>query len=113
MGAGFVVYSPGFWELAGYMFIVMYGWEMITTLLRYKITGKYSIDSGLLGPTEVRIVLCFIFIFEVLLHNSILYLSLIANAGLLIANIIDTKKLLKLADERDTKEKEQTSQNPA
>lgn len=85
---------------------------MITTLVRYKITGKYSIDSGLLGPTEVRIVLSLIFTLEVLVHNSILYMSVLATTLLLIANIIDTLKLLKLADECDIREKEQSAQKP-
>jgi len=112
MGLGFVIYATGPWEMLGFGFVVMYGWEMITTLVRYKITGKYSIDSGLLGPTEVRIVLSLIFTLEVLVHNSILYMSVVATTLLLIANIIDTLKLLKLADECDIREKEQSAQKP-
>jgi len=107
MGLGFVIYAKGFWEFFGFGFVVLYGWEMITTLVRYKITGKYSIDSGLLGPTEVRIVLSLIFILEVVVHNSILYMGVIATAGLFIANLVDSIKLLKLADECDIREKEQ------
>lgn len=110
MGLGFIVYVPGSWEMVGFGFVVMYGWEMITTLVRYKITGKYSIDSGILGPTEVRIVLSIIFTIEVLVHHSILYMSVIVTSVLLIANIIDTLKLLKLADECDIREKEQSAQ---
>lgn len=106
MGFGFVIYSTGTWEMFGFGFVVLYGWEMITTLVRYKITGKYSIDSGLLGPTEVRIVISLIFITEVLIHDSILYMAVLASAILLIANIVDSIKLLKLADECDISEKE-------
>ncbi|MDX9749123.1 MAG: CDP-alcohol phosphatidyltransferase [Paludibacter sp.] len=111
MGLGFVIYATGFWEFFGFGFVVLYGWEMITTLVRYKITGKYSIDSGLLGPTEVRIVLSLIFILEVVVHNSILYMGVIATAGLFIANLVDSIKLLKLADECDIREKEQPAKN--
>jgi len=111
MGLGFVVYASGPWEMFGFGFVVMYGWEMITTLVRYKITGKYSIDSGLLGPTEVRIVLSLIFILEVLIHDSILYMAVVATSLLFIANIVDTFKLLKLADECDISEKEQSAEN--
>lgn len=111
MGLGFVVYATGPWEMFGFGFVVMYGWEMITTLVRYKITGKYSIDSGLLGPTEVRIVLSLIFILEVLIHDSILYMAVVATTLLFIANIVDTFKLLKLADECDIREKEQSAEN--
>ncbi len=110
MGLGFVIYATGFWEFFGFGFVVLYGWEMITTLVRYKITGKYSIDSGLLGPTEVRIVLSLIFILEVVVHNSILYMGVIATAGLFIANLVDSIKLLKLADECDIREKEQSAE---
>jgi len=107
MGLGFVVYVEGPWEIVGFAFVVMYGWEMITTLLRYKITGKYSIDSGLFGPTEVRIVISLILVFEVIFKGSILYISSIVTVVLFIMNIIDTTKLLKLADDCDIKEKEQ------
>jgi phosphatidylglycerophosphate synthase len=110
MGLGFVIYASGPWEFFGFGFVVMYGWEMVTTLVRYKITGKYSIDSGLLGPTEVRIILSLIFITEVIFHNSILIMSVVATTGLLIANIVDSLKLLKLADECDIREKEQSAQ---
>lgn len=109
MGLGFVVYVDGPWEIVGFAFVVMYGWEMITTLLRYKITGKYSIDSGLFGPTEVRIVISMILILEVLFKGSIMYISAIATVILFIINMIDTQKLLKIADERDIREKEQAA----
>ena len=109
MGLGFVVYVTGPWEIVGFAFIVMYGWEMITTLLRYKITGKYTIDSGLFGPTEVRIVISLILVVEVLFKDSILYVSTLATAILFIINIVDTRKLLKLADECDLSEKKQAA----
>lgn len=105
MGAGFMIYVGGAWELIGLGFVVMYGWEMITTLLRYKITGKYSIDSGILGPTEVRIIISSILVLEVLVQGSILYFSAAATLILFVVNIIDMKKLLKLADELDASEK--------
>ncbi|MFT3753112.1 MAG: CDP-alcohol phosphatidyltransferase [Paludibacter sp.] len=109
MGLGFVVYVDGPWEIVGFAFVVMYGWEMITTLLRYKVTGKYSIDSGLLGPTEVRIIISMILVLEVIFQGSIMYISAIATAILFVINMIDTQKLLKLADERDIREKEQAA----
>lgn len=107
IGLGFVVYVDGAWEIVGFLFVVLYGWEMLTTTVKYKITGKYSIDSGLFGPTEVRIILSLILIIEVLFHNSIQYISLVTTLLLLVSNIVDTTKLLKIADECDLKEKEQ------
>jgi len=94
------------WELFGFGFVVLYGWEMLTALLRYKITNEYSIDSGKLGPTEVRIIISLILILEVLVNGSIHYSTALACIILLITNIIDTIKLLKLGDIRDKKEKE-------
>jgi len=107
MGWGFVIYIESNWEILGFIFVVLYGWEMLTTLLRYKITNTYSIDSGLFGPTEVRIVISLILILEVVMKGSILYSASIACVLLFISNVIDTNKLLKLADVRDNEEREQ------
>jgi hypothetical protein len=104
IGYGFIVYSEGIWELLGYGFIVMYGWEMIIALMRYRLTDKYSIDSGILGPTEVRIVISFILLTEVLIKGSIIYMSIAAVVSMLIVNIIDTRKLLNLANKMDVVE---------
>jgi phosphatidylglycerophosphate synthase len=105
MGLGFVVYTEGPWEIIGFGFVVLYGWEMITTSVRYKVTGKYSIDSGLFGPTEVRIIISLILLGEVFFKGSIQYVSLLVTVILLVMNIIDTGKLLKLANEYDNNEK--------
>jgi len=107
MGWGFVIYMDNQFEILGFCFVILYGWEMMTTLLRYKITNKYSIDSGLFGPTEVRIVISIILVLEVVLKGSILYSAALACILLLITNIIDTNKLLKMANDRDIEEKEQ------
>jgi hypothetical protein len=111
MGLGFMVYVKDEWELVGFGFVVLYGWEIIITTVKYKITGKYIIDSGLFGPTEVRIVISIILIMEVFFKGSILYILSLITAILFIMNIIDTKKLLKIADECDRKEREQNKDN--
>jgi phosphatidylglycerophosphate synthase len=105
IGLGFILYVDQRFVWIGYLFIVLYGWEMITTVLRYKIIGKYSIDSGLFGPTEVRIIISGILITEVLSSGSINYIGIIACVGLLISNILGFTKLLKQADELDHTEK--------
>ena len=105
IGLGFMLYVDGWYYLLGYVFVVLYGWEMITTLLRYKITGNYSIDSGIFGPTEVRILISILLILEIIIPGSIIYLSGIMIAGLFVTNIIDFVKLLQLADMRDKDEK--------
>jgi phosphatidylglycerophosphate synthase len=102
IGYGFMLYTREPWDLLGYGFVVFYGWEMIIALMRYKITGKYSIDSGKLGPTEARILLMSILVTELLIPDSILYSMAMALVLVFIVNIIDTRKLLLLADEMDT-----------
>lgn len=105
MGFGLMVYMEGAWELAAYTFIVLYGWSMIIAIHRYKITDSYSIDSGFLGPTEVRIIIGFFFVLEVVVPNSLLITSVLACVMLFIINVLDTVNLLKLADIRDKHEK--------
>jgi phosphatidylglycerophosphate synthase len=105
IGLGFILYVDQKFIWIGYTFIVLYGWELLTTVLRYKITGKYSIDSGPFGPTEVRIIISAILIAEVLSSGFINYFGIIADAALLISNILSFKKLLKQADTLDLKEK--------
>jgi phosphatidylglycerophosphate synthase len=101
IGFGYMIYARKPWDLLGYAFVVFYGWEMIIALIRYKLTGKYSIDAGILGPTEVRILLMSIFIVEVLLPDSIFYSLAAAVLLVFIVNITDTRKLLILADKMD------------
>ena len=105
IGTGFTIYAPGAWKYAGFFFVVLYGWEMITAQLRYKIGGQYSIDSGIFGPTEVRIILGAIITLEVFIPHSIYYLTALATAFLLYSNFVEAKKLLKLANQRDVEEK--------
>ena len=84
MGWGFMIYVEGIWEMVGFAFVVLYGWAIIITLIRYKITGDYFIDSGLFGPTEVRILICIIVLTEVMIKGSIVYFSALACIALLI-----------------------------
>jgi phosphatidylglycerophosphate synthase len=104
IGCGYIIYAKGSWDLLGYGFVVMYGWEMIIALMRYKITGKYSIDSGIFGPTEVRIIISAILVAEVFLQGSLHYSAVLMGVILFVVNIIDTRKLLRLADEMDAVE---------
>jgi hypothetical protein len=105
IGIGYVVYTDNVWELLGFGFVVMYGWAMITTLLKYKITDKYTIDTGLFGPTEARIIISLILVLEVLFKDSIIYSAIFACVFLFIVDIIDTLNLLHLANEKDIAEK--------
>ena len=107
IGLGFFIYALPEWKWLGFVFVVLYGWEMITAQLRYNITGKYSIDSGILGPTELRIILMAIITAEYFFKGSVYYLVAFACTVLLVMNIIDTIKVLRLADTRDEREKKE------
>ena len=109
IGLGYIIYAEGAWKMLGYGFVVLYGWEMIIALIRLNITGKYSIDSGKMGPTEVRIVIGLIIIAEVLLPGSLIYSAFVVVIALLFVNVLDTRYLLRIADDIDKKEpKEKT-----
>jgi phosphatidylglycerophosphate synthase len=108
IGTGYILYTGNPAGILGYLFVGLYGWEIITTLMRYRITGKYSIDSGIFGPTEVRILVSCILILEVLLKDSLIVISAIACTALLVTNIRDFLMLLKIANEKDRDELAQT-----
>jgi phosphatidylglycerophosphate synthase len=106
IGCGYMIYTDGNWKILGFGFVVLYGWAIITTLLRYKATGKYTIDSGPVGPTEVRIIVSAILVVEILYKGSIIYSAIFVCAILLLVNIFSTVKLLRLANDLDIEEKE-------
>jgi hypothetical protein len=106
IGLGYSIYVGGEWGLLGFGFVVLYGWAMMTALLRYKITNAYTIDSGLLGPTEVRIIISFFLLLEVIFEGSIIYCGLLACVILLVVNLMDFRKLLRIADRRDKDDKQ-------
>lgn len=105
IGAGSLIYASEQGQMLTYAVVIMYGWAMIITQLRYKITDSYQIDSGLMGPTEFRIILSmligatyfFPFIFETALA--------IAAIVLFFVNIAETNKLLNIADAVDKQKK--------
>lgn len=107
IGLGYLVYARNEYELIAFVFVVLYGWAMIISQLRYKITDIYSIDSGVVGPTEIRIILAFMLIIEVLFGHLIEYFAAAICITLFIINFIDSRKLLKLGDIRDNAEREE------
>lgn len=105
IGCGYIIYVEGLWKWAGFGFIVLYGWSIIMALLRYKITKRYVIDSNLMGPTEVRILISMFLGIEVLIPGTLKYLGLLACIILFIVNTIDMRKLLRMGDKRDAHER--------
>ncbi|HKG07065.1 MAG TPA: hypothetical protein VKB19_11430 [Pedobacter sp.] len=107
IGLGYIVYARNQYELIAFVFVVLYGWAMIISQLRYKITDIYSIDSGVVGPTEVRVILSVILILEASFGHLIEYFAAAMCIILFVINFIDTKKLLRLGDIRDAADKEE------
>ncbi|WP_406826432.1 CDP-alcohol phosphatidyltransferase [Pedobacter sp. KACC 23697] len=106
IGFGYYFYASGTTQVFAFLFVVLYGWSMIISQLRYKITGFYQIDSGHLGPTELRVIISIILITETFIIGSITYFAIATILLLLIINSIDTLKLLKAGDAKDREEKE-------
>jgi hypothetical protein len=104
IGLGFVLYEDSVWEIVGFLFVVLYGLEMMIALLRYKIVNVYSIDSGLLGPTEVRIILAGVVVGEVFFQGTMLYAVIFWCLVLAVFDVVDFVKLLKMADAKDKEE---------
>jgi hypothetical protein len=106
IGLGYIIYADGWWKMAGFGFVTMYGWAMLIAVIRYKVTGKYTIDSGLFGPTEVRIMIAAIMVAEIFFKGTLLYFATIVSGILFLVNVFDTYRLLCFAHERDKTEKE-------
>jgi len=105
IGLGYVFYATDDFKYSGFALVALYGWAMIISQLRYRITDKYTIDAGLLGPTEIRVIICAVLLAEVIFVGSIHYLVILICVALFVINCIDTKKLLDMGDERDREEK--------
>lgn len=106
IGLGYYFYASAPYQILAFLFVVLYGWSMIIALLRYKITGNYRIDTGHLGPTELRVIISLILLAESLIPGIIGYFAMAISALLLIINTVDTQKLLKEGDARDKAEPE-------
>ncbi len=104
IGIGYLVYAKGYAEFSAYLLVVLYGWALIISQLRYKITDRYQIDAGLFGPTEMRVLISLILVSEVLIPGTMRYAVWSLCVVLFIINLVDTQKLLRLGDERDRAE---------
>ncbi|URC12526.1 CDP-alcohol phosphatidyltransferase family protein [Flavobacterium sp. B183] len=101
IGFGYYIYAKNGTQIVAFAFVALYGWSIIISQLRYKITNEYSIDSGFVGPTELRFIIALILIIEILFHGSITYLAGLITIILFVINTIDSVRLLKLGDLRD------------
>lgn len=85
-------------------FLFAYLGTMIVTLLKFSLTVTYSIDAGLVGPTELRIITCLMFMLQLVLPGTLLVFAFVAPAALMVVNYLELKKVLKLGDAKDKEE---------
>ena len=104
MGLGFYFYFPD-WKIVSFVFVVAYGGAMIVSLLRYRITDNYTIDSFWLGPTELRVLLALVLLVEIYRDDTLLQFGIFGSLLLIFLNAIESYRVLRLGDERDKAEK--------
>ncbi len=104
MGLGFYFYLPDEFKIIAFLFIACYAWIMILTLMKYKITGTYAIDSGLLGPTEMRIAICGILLISMFYPNVLIVFACGLVAIVTVIDFVEFKNVLKLGDQHDKEE---------
>lgn len=109
MGLGFYFYLGDEYKIVAFLFIAAYAWIMILTLMKYKITGSYSIDSGLLGPTELRIGICIVLLISIFYPQVLIMFACVIVGVVSIIDFVEFRNVLKLGDERDRAEKEKKS----
>lgn len=105
IGLGYVFYAPDDFKYSGFALVALYGWAMIISQLRYKITDQYTIDAGLVGPTEIRVIISLVILLEVIFPGSINYAVIGICVILFFINLVDTQKIVKMGDDRDKEEK--------
>lgn len=110
--AGLALYLPRF-KFIPVAFMAVYGARMLIAALSYKITDEYRIDSGKVGPTEVRLLMGAALIAEVIWPGVLAVLSLLATFALALVDGSEIRKLLALADLRDFLERDKTNSEAA
>jgi len=106
VSAGFAVYFARY-KFIPVIFMAAYGAGMLIAITRYKITGKYRIDSGKFGPTEMRLVIAMILLVEIFIPKSAIIFGSLATLMMLASDVIELRQLLQIADRRDRAEKKE------
>ncbi|MFN8309422.1 MAG: CDP-alcohol phosphatidyltransferase family protein [Chitinophagales bacterium] len=109
IGLAFHYFLPDSYKILAFTFVCSYGWLMILALMKYRVTGHYMIDAGLVGPTELRIAICAVFFSEIIFPGCLEAFAIGINIILVIVNLLDFNKLLNLANERDAAERKTTT----
>ncbi len=104
MCLGFYFYLPDEYKIAAFLFLASYACIMILTLMKYKITDQYAIDSGLLGPTELRIGICGV-LFASMFYPAVIVVFACCLIGIVtIIDVVEFRNVLKMGDQRDKEE---------
>jgi hypothetical protein len=106
VSTGFAFYFPRY-KFIPFIFMAAYGAGMLIAATRYKIAGKYRIDSGKFGPTEMRFAIAGILLLEMALPQSVIIVGSLATLIMLANDAIEFRQLLRTADRRDRSEKTQ------
>lgn len=94
------------YPLVALLFMAFYGQTMILAVMRFKLTGVYLIDAeGLVGPTELRILLTLATVLEYFIPNFLLYFGVTAIVVISLINLGEFTRLIKLANEKDAQER--------
>ncbi len=101
MTLGFYFYMEDGYKVLSFLFVACYAGIMILTLLKYKIANVYAIDSGLFGPTELRIGICLVLLASMFYPSVLTYFAIIIVVFLFVINIVEFRNVLRLGDERD------------
>lgn len=104
IGLGFYFYLDESYKILAFTFVTAYAWTMLLALLKYKITGNYAIDSGLFGPTELRIGICLVLLGAIFYPTTITVFAVVINLFVYALNCIDFYKVLQLGNARDREE---------
>ncbi|MCG3120797.1 MAG: hypothetical protein ALAOOOJD_03639 [bacterium] len=100
ISAGFAVYFPRY-KFIPITFMAAYGAGMLIAATRYKITGRYRIDSGRFGPTEMRLLIAAILVVEIALPQSVMLCGGFALLGMVSSDVVEFRRLLRTANKRD------------
>lgn len=101
IGVGFYFFLPAAYKVIAMILVASYGWAMLMAIIKYKLTDKYQIDSGILGPTEFRVILSLMLVLEIFVSGSLIISGGIVTLILIGINIKDFFLLLNNGNERD------------
>lgn len=103
ISAGFAIYFPRY-KFIPIIFMTAYGAGMLIAATRYKINGRYRIDSGKFGPTEMRLLIAAILVIEIALPQSVILCGSFATLGMVCSDAAEFRRLLHSANKRDRAE---------